>query len=272
MLKDLNHILAGWPAEDDAPRVRKFTASDGLTFIQERLNLGVLQMALEGRPDGERPHGYETMLECLQDQIRQYAEGDSSPRDVDPLNISAVEWQSLIREVLQYYHRRISLIELARQAGLDGDTQEAAECYRLAIRDAEHGLAILDFLRDRCAEANFMESQEPHRPFILMQRAICQAECALLDQDPDAAIDTIKAAIAQIYDCARQMALEDEEKQLDVSEFVVELRQMERRIRRKYHRRRTLREQLEDAIKIEDYEQAAKLRDALTERAKKQKS
>ena len=61
------------------------------------------------------------------------------------------------------------------------------------------------------------------------------------------------------------MALEDEEKQLDVSEFVVELRQMERRIRRKYHRRRTLREQLEDAIKIEDYEQAARIRDQLGE-------
>jgi protein-arginine kinase activator protein McsA len=58
---------------------------------------------------------------------------------------------------------------------------------------------------------------------------------------------------------------------LDVSGFVAELRLMERRIRRKYHRRRTLREQLEDALQAEDYEKAARLRDDLAERAKQQK-
>lgn len=272
MVKDLSYILSSWPAEPGASRVRKFTAPDGLTFIQVRVDLGVLQMAIDGRPDGERPHGYDTVLACLKDQIRQYAEQGEAPRDVGPLNISSTEWQALIREVLQYYRRRVSLIALARQADRDGDTDESAACFRRAIRDAEHNLAILDFLRDRCSEADFMEPQEPYRPFILMQRASCQAEYALLTHDPDGAIDAIKRAIREIEACAQRVTMEDagEGQQLDVRVFVRELQQMERRIRRKYQRRRTLSEQLEDAIEAEDYEKAAKLRDALAERAKAQ--
>lgn len=273
MVKDLSYILSGWPIDGEAPRVRKFTATDGLSFIQVRVDLGVLQIALDGRPDGERPHGYNNMLECLQDQIRQYAEVGEPPSEAGLLNISAIEWQSLIREILQYYHRRVSLIALAHQAEREGDLDESAECYRRAIRDAEHNLAILDFLRDRCVTADFMEPQEPYRPFILMQRASCQAEYALLNDDPDGAIDAIKRAIAEIEACAQHVTMEDDGggEPLDVSGFVAELRLMERRIRRKYHRRRTLREQLEDALQAEDYEKAARLRDDLAERAKQQK-
>ena len=38
-----------------------------------------------------------------------------------------------------------------------------------------------------------MEPQEPYRPFILMQRASCQAEYALLSHDPDTAIEALRA-------------------------------------------------------------------------------
>jgi hypothetical protein len=31
--------------------------------IQVRLELGILQMALEGRPDGRRPHGSPSLLD-----------------------------------------------------------------------------------------------------------------------------------------------------------------------------------------------------------------
>jgi len=270
--KDLSYILSSWPAEPGVPRVRKFTAPDGLSFIQVRVDLGVLQMALDGRPDSERPHGYGTMLQCLQDQIRQYTVDGHVPGDCSPLNISPDEWQALMREVLQYYRRRVSLIALAREADRNGDTDESAACYRRAIRDAEHNLAILDFLRDRCIEADFMEPQEPYRPFILMQRASCQAEYALLSHDPDTAIEALKKAVAEIEGCAEAMALDDagEGERVDVRVFVKELRHMERRIRRQYRRRRTLREQLEDAVAAEDYEKAAKLRDALAERAEQE--
>jgi tetratricopeptide (TPR) repeat protein len=272
MVKDLSYILTGWPLEPGVSRVRKFTAPDGLTFIQVRVDLGVLQMAIDGRPDGERPSGYDTVLECLRDQVRQYAEQGQIDPDVGPLNISAAEWQALIREVLQYYRRRVSLIALAREAESEGDCDEAMACYRRAIRDAEHNLAILDFLRDQCSKTDFMEPQEPYRPFILMQRAICRAEYTLLMHDPDAAIELLKQAVAEIEACATRIVINDagEGEPMDVRVFVAELKQMERRIRRKYGRRRTLNEQLQDALAGEDYEKAAKLRDALSDRAKQQ--
>ena len=36
---------------------RKIVGEDGKEKLQVRLDLGLLQMELNGRPDGERPHG-----------------------------------------------------------------------------------------------------------------------------------------------------------------------------------------------------------------------
>lgn len=265
MVKDLSEILAEWPSGPDVTRVRQFTAGDGRTFLQVRVDLGLLQMAIDGRPDGERPAGYESLLECLRDQVRQYAE---------PLNIAPAEWQALIREVLQYYRRRVSLITLARQAQREGNRELAMNCYRLAVRDADHNLAILDFLRDQCTSIEFVESQEPYRPFILMQRASCLAEFALLTDDADSAIEHLKSAVAQIEACGLRTVQDDsgESEEMDVRIFIRELRRLERRIRRKYQCRRTLREQLDDALAAEDYEQAARLRDDLNARAGERKN
>lgn len=265
MVKDLSDILSDWPSGPKAPRVRQFTAGDGKTFLQVRVDLGLLQMAIEGRPDGERPAGYESLLECFRDQVRQYAE---------PMNLSPSEWQALMREVLQYYRRRVSLITLARQAKREGNDEMAMTSYRRAIRDADHNLAILDFLRDECTPIDFVESQEPYRPFILMQQASCEAECALLMNDPDSAIEHLKAAVAQIEACGQRMVQDDsgEGEEMDVRLFIRELRRLERRIRRKYQCRRTLREQLEDALAAEDYERAARLRDNLNAIARERKN
>lgn len=261
MTKDIEFIIADWPADPEGARVRKIVAADGLVFIQVRVDLGVLQMAMDGRPDGERPEDYETFFDFLRDRHRAQRRGR--------LAFDPEEWQALVREILQYYRRRVSLIALARQSELGGDPDDAAACYRRAIRDADHNLAILDFLRDCCELSEDMDSQEPYRPFILMQRTSCQARAALLNQDPDTAIEHIKAGVAAIHACVESEPAEEpgpDEEIADVRPFVKELRRLERHIRRKYHRRRTLREQLDDAIASEDFERAARLRDALEAR------
>ena len=54
---DLNDLLEGWPHEPGQVKARKIVGRDGCEKIQLRIDLGLIQMELNGRPDGVRPHG-----------------------------------------------------------------------------------------------------------------------------------------------------------------------------------------------------------------------
>lgn len=260
LIKDLNRIVGDWPVEPGLLQVRKIVAPDGLAFLQLRLDLGVLQMAMDGRPDGQPFGNFETALEMM--QARQQEQGDGF--EIDP-----PEHAELVREMMQYYRRRISLMAMAKQAQANSDFDEADACYRRAVRDADHNLSVLDLLRhSTVVETDTGEEDEPYRPFILMHRTICRAERALLVQDPDEAIEEIKSGIAAIEDCEQQAAavIPDAPEAPTRNPFIHELRRFERQIRKRYRRRRTLSEKLADAVAAEDFEQAAKLRDKLAAR------
>src|SRR2546425_8110991 len=66
MSLDLNSILKDWPHESGSIKVRKVAGLDGREKLQLRVDLGVLQMELTGRPDGRRPHNCESLLEYYQ--------------------------------------------------------------------------------------------------------------------------------------------------------------------------------------------------------------
>src|SRR6185436_1439734 len=87
-MKDISHILKGWEYEAGTINVRRITGNDGQPKLQMRLDLGLLQMEMDGRPDGVRPHG------C----------------------------QSLREEALMYYHRYLSLFVLGEFLGVARDT------------------------------------------------------------------------------------------------------------------------------------------------------
>ncbi len=264
MSQDLSPILKGWPDDPGVLRARKFRADDGGTFLQLRLDLGVLQMTFEGRPDGHRPYGFPSMLELLLSR-------QQSP-DV-PLELTEEEQEEIVREMLQFYHRRICLMALARKAKLTKDVPEALACFRGAIRDADHNLALLDLIDRAAVDRGFAEAHKPYRPFILTHRATCAAECALLERDADQAIEHLKTAIARMevlpdVEHVSDAPMADDMNVPNVEPFVAELRRLERQIRRKFDCRRTLREQLDDALALEDFETAARLRDVIDRQAR----
>lgn len=257
MSKDLTSIMADWPADSGGIRSRKITV-EGQSFIQLRIDLGVLQMAMDGRPDGDRPYGFETALAWLEKQSKQQG---------DAFELTDDQQVELTREMLQFYRRRISLMALAKQAQTDDNLEEADDLYRRAIRDAEHNIAILDLMA--AADAEVLEEHEQYRPFILMHRATCRAERALLIHDPDQAIEDLKHGIFEIDQCSEDIDDPDEEDSVMTPEhFIAELRRFERHIRKLYRRQRTLPEQLQDAISAERFEQAARIRDALADRSR----
>ena len=63
MSKDLGVLLHGWDYNPNEVTVRRIVGADGREKIQMRLDLGMLQMEVNGRPDGKRPHGAESLLE-----------------------------------------------------------------------------------------------------------------------------------------------------------------------------------------------------------------
>ncbi len=63
MSKDLTVLLHGWDYNPNEVTVRRVLGIDGREKIQMRLDLGVLQMEVSGRPDGKRPYGHESLLE-----------------------------------------------------------------------------------------------------------------------------------------------------------------------------------------------------------------
>src|SRR5215211_6191803 len=70
--KDILPLLKGWDYEPGTINVRKISGLDGSPKLQMRQDLGLLQMEMSGRPDGRRPHGYESLLEYFETQLADH--------------------------------------------------------------------------------------------------------------------------------------------------------------------------------------------------------
>src|SRR5271169_2714400 len=71
--QDILKILAGWDFDPDQLQVRIITGEDGTEKIQMRIDLGVIQMEIEGRPDGQRPEGFESILDLQESKAAEAA-------------------------------------------------------------------------------------------------------------------------------------------------------------------------------------------------------
>src|SRR6266446_1778131 len=69
---DISHLLDQWEYQPGQVVVRKFRAKDGKEKIQLRVDLGLLQMNAEGRPDGKRPFGQSSLFEHYQARLYKY--------------------------------------------------------------------------------------------------------------------------------------------------------------------------------------------------------
>src|SRR3954466_14272608 len=117
MSLDLNDLLRDWPHEPGQLKVRKITGTDGREKIQLRIDLGLIQMETVGRPDGQRPHDYESLLEYYRHKLKR------AEKKGEPFSLSSDEVSDLQQEGIQYYHRYISFFQLGEHAAVIRDTQ-----------------------------------------------------------------------------------------------------------------------------------------------------
>ena len=69
---DIGDILKRWPFKPGEVNVRRIIGVDGKEKLQLRLDLGLLQMEISGRPDGKTPKGHETLLDFHEAKLQEY--------------------------------------------------------------------------------------------------------------------------------------------------------------------------------------------------------
>ena len=152
MDRDISRILESWEYQSDTLIIRNITGEDGKEKIQIRVNLGILQMETEGRPDGEALHGAESMLDYYKSLTKELKENGGGN-----FILTEEDMEELDDELMQYYHRRVCFFAL-------GD-------YSRARKDAEHNLELMSIIREHCLDEDYIESHERFRPFIIMESA-----------------------------------------------------------------------------------------------------
>ena len=128
-----------------------------------RIDLGLLQMEVSGRPDGDRPHGHESLLEYHEARARTAADAGKEFA-LDPAACS-----QLMREGLQYYHRYLSAFHLQR--------------YDLVTRDTERNLRLFAFVVQHATRQRDKIEFDRYRPYVIMMRARARALQALSRAD-----------------------------------------------------------------------------------------
>jgi hypothetical protein len=246
MSKDISILLNGWEYNSNEVTVRKIMGADGREKIQMRLDLGVLQMETEGRPDGKRPHNCECLLEYYSEKrLRDDELGQ-------PLALSGDECAEIKQEAMQFYYRYLSLFHLGDYYGV--------------LRDTQRNLRAFDLIRECAADDAERLALEQFRPYVLMMNTRACACISLEERSFDLALDQIGSGVERIEGFFREI---DREELIEGCREISFLEDWAERIRtnRPLSPAERLRRDLRMAVEAEDYERAAQLRDEIKEMA-----
>lgn len=242
---DLSRILNDWPHEPGKVNVRVIQGDDGEPRIQMRIDLGVLQMHLDGRPDGLRPRGYESLLEFQEARLDGHLgrHGNSAG-----FALTEDDCRQLREEAVQYYHRYMALLVLEDFDGV--------------VRDTSRNLRVLDLCAKHAETEADRAALEPFRAYITMMRARGLASQAIKDNEPKAALFAVDEGIEALR---VHFATMGQDQAFEQSSEVQLLRGMREALVPKLPISQTaeLRRRLSEAIRNENYELAAILRDEL---------
>jgi hypothetical protein len=244
---DIDRILHEWPYEPGEVSARLVKASDGREVLQMRVEMGVLQLEISGRPDGQSPGGAATYFDYLSAMADQAAPDGLG----EPLVLTPEQCNEADREFMQFYHRRVCWLALRE--------------FRRATQDADHTLAFMDFTREHSPSEEWTLSHEQYRPFVLFHRTQAATLAMLEEAGPAAALQELNAGLSRFRDLFEQY---DALEQFDDDDLVERLRELGETLREQYDLKPSLDEQLAAAVASEQYELAAKLRDELTRRGK----
>lgn len=238
---DLRRVLTGWDYEPGQITVRKITGDDGAVKIQMRLDLGLLQMEVSGRPDGRRPHGAESLLTFHLARVEKYRERNGTDLGYE---LSPDECQSLREEAVQYYHRYLAEFVLEDFEGVQ--------------RDTARNLEVLDLCRKYGREEQDRAALEQYRPYLIMMNTRAEVHLLLREGRFKTALARVDAGLTAIQEVVSDTGEEDYEEMTEVS-ILASLRH-EIAARMPMDPLERLEAELEKAVEEERYEEASVLR------------
>lgn len=243
MREDLTSLLASWEYDpDDTTRI--INAEDGRKVLQVRLPLGIEQYELDGRPDGERPFGADTVVDHIEAEVAIHVGemGEDSAYRIDHTMAGALQNEGVL-----FYYRYLLLFQL-------NDFERVA-------RDTAHNLRLCGLLERYCDDEADRNAVLQFKPYILRMNAISRAMLSMQNEIKDVAEGIVRQAIRQIAD------LEDIdsptfrfEKARSITYLESALRQIDKQ---PLNRKDEIKLELERAVENEEYERAADLRDQL---------
>jgi hypothetical protein len=239
--KDIQAIIDGWDYEPGSVSVRIVRGRDGREKVQMRIDLGLMQMELDGRPDGTRPHGAESLLDHVEAKAARKA-------DADNYRLTDDDCAELLREGVQYYYRYLSFFHLGR--------------FDLAERDTRRNLRLFDFVRKHAPSDQHKWQFDQYRPYVTMMNTRARAASLCEAKRFREALEIVGEGIQQIRQFLEEYELQEQE---DECMELVFLKQWHDEIERNrpLDRGEKLQRQLDRAIREENYERAARLRDQL---------
>lgn len=242
---DLRQIVDGWPYEPGKITVRTIVGKDGREKVQMRLDLGVLQMEKDGRPDGQRPKGCESLLEYHQGQLRKYEEKNGTDLG---FHLTSDECQALRDEALMFYHRYLSLFVL--------------EDFQRVERDTARNSQVLDLCNKYAAEEWDRMVLEQYRPYIVMMNSRSQALQSMQAGMLKTALAHVEAGLSAIRDFFERYGRPDA---FDTSSEVHILNALRQELiqRLPVGAIQRLERKLQRALSEERYEDAARIRDQI---------
>jgi len=241
---DIGGLLAEWP-HDPRKEVRLLRLQGGRQILQVRLPLGVEQHELDGRPDGRRPYDKESALDYHEARLSAAA----ARGEEDRFHLGADECAELFEEGVLYYFRYLRLFQV--------------EDWARVVRDTARNLRLFDFVRLHAAREQDRAHLEQWRPYILRMHAIASAMSEMAKSRHAAALDLIGRAVESIE--ALQNMEENPTFKFERDRSVAALREMAEQIRKTAPEGEAdrLERELLDAVKSEQFERAAELRDRI---------
>jgi hypothetical protein len=243
--KDITPLLKGWDYEPGTINVRKVNGNDGQPKLQMRLDLGMLQMELTGRPDGLKPHGCESLLDYYESMLREHEVRNGTELG---FHLTGEQCQSLREEAVMYYHRYLSLFVLEDFPGV--------------VRDTDRNLRVLDLCGRYAVDEMDRLVLEQYRPYITMMNTRAAASILFQEHRYSEALTRVQKGLAEIRAFFERF---DQMKLMNQSNEVRVLKRFAREIRRKLpvDPMARLKAALNKAIHAERYEDAARLRDQI---------
>jgi len=245
LVSDISTILRDWPPEPGKINARIVTGEDGRPKLQLRIELGLLQMEMDGRPDDTRPHGFATLLEYQRDRLQRYQHTGGMR---EAFVLSPDECRALREEAVQFYHRYVALFAVGE--------------FVAVVRDAVHNLGILDICREYAASDPDRLTLEQFRPQVIMMRTRAEAELALRQGQPKQALAALDRGLAELRGAFDDVGRGEEFDRANETQL---LRGMRDALVPKLpvSQKSELKKRLQAALQAENYEQAAILRDEL---------